>query len=50
VKLQSLFFLSVKPWLLIEHVIVSSFCLEPEDIKRIRLAAIWRFSEVTGLP
>jgi hypothetical protein len=32
------------------HVYLGSFFLEPEDIKSIRLGAIWNFSKVTGLP
>ena len=29
---------------------VFHFALEPEDIKRISLGAIWNFSKATGLP
>jgi len=32
------------------HVYLGSFFLEPEDIKSIRLGAIWNFSKATGLP
>jgi predicted amidophosphoribosyltransferase len=31
------------------HVYLGSFFLEPEDIKRITLGAIWRFSKAAGL-
>jgi hypothetical protein len=34
----------------LRHVYLGSFFLEPEDIKSIRLGAIWNFSKVTGLP
>jgi hypothetical protein len=33
----------------LRHTYLGSF-LDPEDIKIIRLGAIWNFSEVTGLP
>jgi hypothetical protein len=32
------------------HVYLGYFFLKPEDIKSIRLGAIWNFSKVTGLP
>jgi hypothetical protein len=32
------------------HVYLGSFFMEREDIKSIRLGAIWKFSKVTGLP
>jgi hypothetical protein len=34
----------------IRHAYLSSFFLEPEDIKSISFGAIWNFSKVTGLP
>jgi len=34
----------------LRHVYLSSFFLEPEDIKRINLGVIWKFSKATGLP
>jgi len=34
----------------LRHVYLGSFFLEAEDIKNIRLGAIWNFSKVTGLP
>jgi hypothetical protein len=34
----------------LRHMYLSSFFLEPEDIKSISLGAIWNFSKVTGLP
>jgi hypothetical protein len=34
----------------LRHVYLSSFFLEPEDIKSIRLGTIWDLSKVTGLP
>jgi hypothetical protein len=34
----------------LKHVYLGSFFLEPEDIKSIRLGAIWKFRKVTGLP
>jgi hypothetical protein len=44
-KPQPIFFANVKLWL---H---SDVCVwDPEDIKCIRLEAIWNFSKVTGLP
>ena len=34
----------------LRHAYLGSFILEPEDIKRLGLGAIWNFSKVTGLP
>jgi hypothetical protein len=34
----------------LRHVYLGSVFLEPEDIKSIRLGAIWNLSKVTGLP
>jgi hypothetical protein len=34
----------------LRHVYLGSVFLEPEDIKSIRLGAIWNFSKVTGFP
>jgi hypothetical protein len=34
----------------IRHAHLGSFFLEPEDIKRQNLEAIWRFSKAAGLP
>ena len=34
----------------LRHVYLGSFFLEPEDINRISMAAVWNFSKVTGLP
>jgi hypothetical protein len=34
----------------IRHAHLGSFFLEPEDIKRQNLGAIWRFSKAAGLP
>jgi hypothetical protein len=48
-KPHPIFFVSVKPWLHAD-MHLGSFCLEPEDIKSIRLGAIWNFCKVTGLP
>jgi hypothetical protein len=33
----------------IRHAQLGSFFLEPEDIKRITLGAIWRFAKAAGL-
>ena len=34
----------------LRHVYLGSSFLEPEDIQRISLGAIWNFSRATGLP
>jgi hypothetical protein len=34
----------------LSHVYLGSFFLEPEDIKSIRLGAVWTFGKATGLP
>jgi len=34
----------------LRHAHLGSFFLEPEDIKRLILRAIWNFSKATGLP
>jgi predicted amidophosphoribosyltransferase len=34
----------------IRHAHLGSFFLEPEDIKRQNLRAIWRFGKAAGLP
>jgi len=34
----------------LRHMYLGSVFLEPEDIKSIRLGAIWSFSRATGLP
>ena len=34
----------------LRHAHLSSFCLEPEDVRRIGLGAIWTYSKATGLP
>jgi hypothetical protein len=34
----------------LRHVYLSSFFLEPEDIKNIIVEAIWNFGKITGLP
>jgi hypothetical protein len=34
----------------LRHMYVSSFSLEPENIKSARLGAIWNFGKATGLP
>jgi hypothetical protein len=34
----------------IRHAYLSSFFLDPEDIKSLSLGAIWNFSDRTGLP
>ena len=44
------FFVSVKVLASLRHAYLGSFFLEPEDIKRISLGAIWNFIKVTGLP
>jgi len=33
----------------LRHIYLGSFSFDPEDIKRLRLRAIWNFSEGTGL-
>jgi hypothetical protein len=48
-KPRLIFFVSVKPWIL-SDMCLGSFFLKPENIKRIRLGAIWNFGKVTGLP
>jgi len=45
---QPTFYVNVKLWLQ-SDMYLGSF-LNPEDIKSIRLGAIWNFSKVTGLP
>jgi len=34
----------------LRHAYLGSFFLEPEDIERISLGAIWNLRKVTGLP
>jgi len=34
----------------LRHVYLGSLFLDPEDIKRLNLGAIWNFSKGTGLP
>ena len=34
----------------LRHVYLGSFLLEPEDIRRLDLGAIWNYSKALGLP
>jgi hypothetical protein len=34
----------------LSHVYLGFFFLDPEDIKNLRVQAIWSFSKETGLP
>ena len=34
----------------LRHTYLGSFFLEPEDVKRVSLGAIWNFSKATWLP
>jgi hypothetical protein len=34
----------------LKHMYLGSFFLEPDDIRSLRLGAIWNFSKATGLP
>ena len=34
----------------LRHAYLGSFFLEPEDIRRLDLGAIWNYSKVSGLP
>ena len=34
----------------LRHVYLGSFFLDPEDIKRLGLETIWKFSKGTGIP
>jgi hypothetical protein len=47
-KSQSMFCVSVRLWLH-SDIYLGSFFLDPEDVKKLKIEAIWNFSKGTGL-
>jgi hypothetical protein len=48
-KPQSAFCVSVRPWLHSDIHMWGSVFLDPEDIRKLNIGAIWNFAEGTGL-
>jgi len=44
-----MFCVHVRPWLPSKHLYLGSFFLDPEDIRKLNIGAIWKFANKVPL-